>query len=211
MFRILSTFTLALLLISPSAWADDHDGGKKAHKKSSDFARYNVNLAGSLFGPSANFGYNVSKKTMFVFAMGMFSGDAPIKPEIGGTEYSMNGSASWMGFFVNHRPVKTAPWFRLVAGLGIGNIDNELDDGDGNTYSVVYSENPVGYLGIGFGTEAKKGFLWGFDIGVLQTGGATVIQTQTDGTSLDQTAEIKDSWMFGTLLPNVQFSLGWGF
>ena len=74
---------------------------------------------------------------------------------------------------------------------------------------LVYSENPVGYLGLGFGTEAKKGFLWGFDIGVLQTGGATVVKT--GGMGADQTAEIKDSWMFGTILPNVEFSLGWGF
>ena len=205
MLRILLATLLTLLSFSYS-FADNHP----AEKNSEDFARYNANLAASLFGPSANFGYNTSKKTMFVFALGMFSGNAPFDPEIDGTSYKMSGSASWMGFFLNHRPIETAPWFRLVAGFGIGNIENDLEDDAGNTYAVKYQENPVGYMGLGFGTEAKKGFLWGVDFGILQTNGSVV--RKTGGMSADDKSEqIGDNVLFGSVLPNFQFSLGWGF
>ena len=103
----------------------------------------------------------------------------------------------------------SARWFRLVAGLGIGSIETELDDGDGNTYDVHYKENPVGYLGLGFGGEAKKGFIWGFDLGVLQTSGPMI--AKTGGMGADQSAEIGDNAFFGTVLPNLQVTLGWGF
>ena len=149
---------------------------------------------------------------MFVFAMGAFSGDAPIEPKIGDNTYKMNGGASWMGFFINHRPFEDAEWFRLVAGIGIGNIDNDLEDKDdaNNSYNVTYNENPVGYLGVGFGIEAKKGFLWGVDIGLLQTGGATITPTGNASTP-DTIEDIEDNFLFGSLLPNFQASIGWGF
>ena len=121
----------------------------------------------------------------------------------------MEGSTNWMGGFLNHRPIDGAEWFRVVAGIGIGNIQNDLEDDAGNTYKVSYNENPVGYLGIGFGAEAKKGFIWGFDLGLLHT--ARPIITQTGGTGNDESAELADSFFFGGLLPNFQLSLGWGF
>ena len=206
MLRTLTAIIVASLLISPSAFAE-----KSADKKSKgdDFSQYNLNLGGSLFGPSANFGYNTSRKTMFVFAMGAFSGDAPFDPKLGDVTYTASGETTWVGFFVNHRPVDDAQWFRIVAGLGIGNIQNKLEDGDGNTYRIDYNENPVGYLGIGFGVEAKKGFLWGVDLGLLQTAGGQV--TRTGGNGPDETETISDSWMSGSILPNFQVSLGWGF
>ena len=205
MLRTLTAMVLASLLMIPSAFADE-----SADKKGKDdgFSRYNVNLAGSIFGPSANFGYNTSRKTMFTFAMGAFSGNAPFDPKIGDVTYTASGETTWMGFFVNHRPVDDAQWFRLVAGIGIGSIENELEDSNGNSYRIDYKESPVGYLGIGFGVEAKKGFLWGVDLGVLQTAGGNVSSTGGMG---DATEDISDSWMAGTLLPNFQVSLGWGF
>ena len=208
MLRILTAICLASMFISQTALAEE----SKGKSKDSDFARYSVNLSASLFGPAANFGYNLNRKTTFVFGMGGFSGDAPIEPKIGDKTYKMSGDASWVGFFVNHRPIKDAKWFRVVAGLGIGNIENDLEDtADVNkTYKVVYNENPVGYLGVGFGVEAKKGFLWGVDIGFLQTGGAAITQTGT-ASSAETIDEFKDNWMFGSVLPNFQFSLGWGF
>jgi hypothetical protein len=208
MLRILTAVFLASILISHTAFAEE----SKGNSKSGDFARYGVSVAGSLFGPSASFNYNKSRKTTFVFGMGAFSGDAPMDPKIGDNTYTMSGSASWMGFFVNHRPFDNARWFRLAAGFAVGNIDNELKDSTdaNNSYQVLYSENPVGYFGIGFGLEAKKGFLWGVDIGLLQTGGSTVTPTGSASTP-NTVTEIKDNWMFGSILPNFQLSLGWGF
>ena len=146
---------------------------------------------------------------MYSFATGMFSGDAPFKPEIGGTEYTVSSKTSWVGFFVSHRPIDKAEWFRITAGVGVGNIENDLEDSDGNTYSAIYNENPVAYLGLGFGMEAKKGLLWGVDIGMLQTGGSTV--GKTGGNGMDESQTIRDNWMFGSVLPNFQVTLGWDF
>ena len=39
--------------------------------------------------------------------------------DIGGNKYDIEVSNSWVGAFVNHRPVDGADWFRLVAGIGI--------------------------------------------------------------------------------------------
>lgn len=196
--------TLALagsLLTVTSAHADHH--------KDKDFAPYSVNVGFSPFGGSLGFGYNANSKTTYQFALGGFSGEAPFKADVEGTEYTMETETTWVGFFVQHRPVDNARWFRLVAGLGIGSIETELDDGDGNTYDVHYKENPVGYLGLGFGGEAKKGFIWGFDLGVLQTSGPMI--AKTGGMGADQSAEIGDNAFFGTVLPNLQVTLGWGF
>lgn len=206
MLRTSLAISLASILIISSAFAEE--ASVKANK-GKNFSRYNLNLAGSLFGPAVNFGYNTSRKTMFVFAAGGLSGSFPFDPKVGDITYTGSGQTSWVGFFVNHRPIANAQWFRLVAGLGIGHIDNELEDSDGNTYNIVYNENPVGYLGIGFGVEAKRGFLWGVDVGILQTGGSRVVKTGGNGP--DETEAISDSFLAGSLLPNFQFSLGWGF
>ena len=103
----------------------------------------------------------------------------------------------------------------MVAGVGFGNIENTITDKDGNVYHAHYTENPVGYLGIGFGADTSKGFQWGVDLGWLQTGGPQVFEGEA---ALNSTADrgaavedIKDSWMFGNALPNIQVSLGYGF
>ena len=92
--------------------------------------------------------------------------------------------------------------------VGIVRIENELDDGNGNTYRADYKENPVGYLGVGFGTTAVKGLFWGVDIGWLQTAGPNVRMTAGDGADAEA---IADHMFYGSALPNVQLSLGWGF
>ena len=45
-----------------------------------------------------------------------------------------------------------------------------LHDDLGNIYTAHYTENPVGYLGLGFGANTDRGFQWALDIGWLQTG-----------------------------------------
>ena len=194
---------LTCFLFHSHAFADGHEPAED-----SDFAQYSVSLAGSLFGLSGNFQYNTSKKTSYVFAMGIFSGDAPISPEVNGITYDMSGSSNWVGGFINHRPVDGAEWFRLIAGIGIGNIYNELE-GAGNTYKISYTENPVGYLGIGFGAEAKKGFIWGLDFGLLHTARPAI--QKVSGNAEDESSQLADSALFGSILPNIQFSAGWGF
>lgn len=204
MCKKLITLLVSCFLFQSYAFADHHKS-----EEGSDFARYSVSMAGSLFGPSGNFQYNASKKTSYVFAMGIFSGAAPFDPEVNGISYTASGSTNWVGGFINHRPLDGAEWFRIIAGIGIGNIQNDLEDSAGNAYAVNYTENPVGYLGIGFGAEAKKGFIWGFDLGLLHT--ARPMIQKVAGTGDDETSQLADSWMFGGLLPNIQLSLGWGF
>ena len=51
-------------------------------------------------------------------------------------------------------------------------------------------------------------YLCVFDIGLLHTGGATVYAIEGDGAAAE---DIKDSALFGAVLPNAQLTLGWGF
>ena len=201
MFRLTATFLAFSLFAIQPALADE--------AKDPNFARYSVSGSFSPFGGSLNFGYNSCKKTSYQFSIGGFpEAEAPFKVEVDGSEYTVKGSSSWAGAFVQHRPVEGSEWFRLVFGFGIGQIKNSLDDGNGNTYTANYTENPVLYSGIGFGGEAKKGFIWGFDIGLLSTAGPNVIPTAGTG---EHVSDIEDFWAFGAMLPNAQLTLGYGF
>ena len=166
-------------------------------------------MGGSPFGGSLSFAYNESPKTSWLFAVGGLPG-LELKQEIEGTKYTVNGSSSWVGCFLNHRPLANADWFRLVAGIGIGNIKNELEDESGNHYRADYTENPVGYLGLGFGARPVKGFDIGLDIGWLQTAGPVVSQTAGDANA-DAVEDISGHFLFGSVLPNVQVTASWGF
>ena len=200
-FRLLASLvSLSLTLVGTSAFADDHP---------SNFAQYSVSMSGSPFGGSFNFGYNASEKTTYLFSLGGLPG-LEMDQEIGGTDYTVDSSSAWMGAFVQHRPFDGAKWFRLAAGIGIGSIENELKDDAGNTFVADYNDNPVGYTGIGFGFEPVEGFIWGVDLGLLFGAGPDV--GQTAGTpDLDAVNDIADHFLFGTVLPNIQVSLGWGF
>ena len=145
--------TLALLTSAP-AFAGD------------DFAQYGINVGVSPFGGSLNFGYNSSEKNTINIAIGGLPG-MEMDLEIDGKDYTVEGSSAWVGAFVNHRPCDN-DWFRFVFGLGIGSISNELTDKSGNVYEANYTENPVGYLGLGFGQRPVKGFVYGLDVGWLQ-------------------------------------------
>ena len=204
MVRLGTCIVVLTLLVSQTALAEEGQG--------SDFAQYSVSTSVSPFGGTLGFGYNSSAKTSWQFALGgMPSAVAPeMKVDISGTEYTVNGNSSWVGCFLNHRPIETAKWFRLVAGLGIGSIENEVKDGAGNSFQLDYNDNPVGYLGLGFGLEPVKGFVFGFDLGILSTAGPMASQTEVkaDGKALEA---IKDHFFFGNVLPNAQLTLGWGF
>ena len=200
------TFTLAItLLFAGPALADE--------KQADVHSEYSVSASFSPFGGSLNLGYNASQKTTWQFSLGGFKADAPFNPKISGTEYTVSGYTQWVGFFISHRPISGSEWFRLVAGLGIGTIENKLKDDAGNEYRVDYKENPVGYVGVGFGAEVKKGFMWGVDIGLLHTGGPQypIKIASADGDTSNASEDIVNHWMFGSVLPNVQFTLGYGF
>ena len=176
-----------------------------------DRADYTVLLGGSPFGGSLTFAAHQSEKTTYQFSLGgapagLFALEGE---DIGGNTYDIEGSSSWVGGFVSHRPFATADWFRLMAGVGFGNIENEITAEDGTVYNANYTENPVGYLGLGFGGGTNKGFVWAFDLGWLQTAGPVV--TGPDGADAQILKDIKDHWMFGKVLPNMQFSVGYGF
>ena len=218
---MLRTFTslcvLSLLAVQP-ALAEEKPGA--------DFAEYAVLLGASPFGGSLSFAYNESPKTTWLFVLGGTGGVMPdmTDVDISGDKYSIHTDASWVGFFVNHRPLASAQWLRLAAGIGIGSIENTLEtpqkDAGGNdetaTYRVDYSENPVGYLGVGFGAEPRKGLMWALDIGWLQTAGPDVQQVSGDPTveGADyetRRGEILDSVFFGNFLPNIMLTVGYGF
>ena len=201
MIRLIVSCIAVALLVAQPAFADE--------RKDGDFAEYAVVLGASPFGGSLAFAYNSSWKTTWQFAIGGVTG-LELDLEIEGNDYTVKGASSWVGCFVNHRPFEGANWFRLVAGIGIGTIENELTDSSDNEYHAHYKENPVGYLGVGFGARPEKGFLWGVDIGWLQTPGPHVHQVAGDPNPA-AVEDIEGDLLFGNVLPNVQVTLGWGF
>ena len=130
------------------------------------------------------------------------------KWDIDGTEYTQNGGSSWMGFFLNHRPFEDSQWFRINTGIGIGGIEGTLTNDAGDEYAVEYNENPVGYIGVGFGNGTAEGFTFGFDIGGLFGSGPEITVVEGDGADLE---DIQDNAFFGNILPNLQLTVGYNF
>lgn len=178
-----------------------------AQENSSEFAEYGVGIGISPFGPSLNLTHNISEKTSLFVGLGAFSGDNPASAEISGVTFDATGETNWIGFFINHRPFEDANWFRVNTGIGIGGIEGTLtDQADANhTYNVRYQNNPVGYLGVGFGAKPVQGIQVGFDIGALHTGGPNITGTG------DLASDIGDTFGFGRVLPNFQLSVSYGF
>ena len=189
---------LAVSLMGSTAFA-----GKK------DVADYGFLMGISPFGGTVNFVYNQNKKTSWNFGVGS-SLPITMSATIEDTEYDVTGDTKWAGVFWNHRPIKKADWFRFVSGVGVGRINIDIEDTTSNAkYSADYMENPVLYTGVGFGNKPVKGFLYGFDLGVLATGGTTV--TPVDNGTEAQANEIAGNWRFGSALPNFQMTVGYGW
>ena len=198
--------TRALLIIAAlSAFASQPAAAED------DFAPYAVTLGLSPFGVSFNGSYSASQNTTFTAAIGGApAAKAPFTPKVEGVEYELTAGSSWTGLFINHRPFEDADWFRVNTGIGFGRITQSLDDGNGNTYTANYTENPVGYFGLGAGLRPVQGFQYGFDLGLLHTGGPTI--ARTGGDDEDASLALADDFLIGTpTLPNLQITLGWGF
>ncbi|HCH66339.1 MAG: hypothetical protein CL927_07915 [Deltaproteobacteria bacterium] len=175
-----------------------------------DKADYAVLLGASPFGGSVNFSYTPKKKTSWNVAIGRGPDWISSTATIDNVEYDLKAKSAWGAVLWNHRPVKDADWFRVAAGLAIGRIDGTIEEtGGDNKYAAAYVEQPALYTGVGFGNKPVKGFVYGFDIGVLTTGGPSIVQT--DGTGADQSDALADDWRFGSVLPNFQLTVGWGF
>ena len=175
-------------------------------------ATYGVSVGFSPFGPSIGFSHNLSEKTTIQVGLGAFSGDNPVEQTIAGSTFSGTGATNWMGIFLNHRPFEDFDWIRFNVGIGIGGIESTLTDvNDANhTYDIRYGDNPVGYVGIGFGSRPVEGVTVGFDIGGLHTSGAVISST---GTTVNTNVldEIPNTPGYGRVLPNIQLSVGYGF
>lgn len=175
-------------------------------------ASYGVSVGVSPFGASLGLSHNLSEQTTVQVSIGGFSGDNPVDTEIGGATFSGTGETSWMGIFVNHRPFEDYNWLRFNVGIGIGGIEGTLTDVNNanHAYAIRYDDNPVGYVGIGFGSRPVEGITVGFDIGGLFTSGAdiTATGTETDTAVMD---EIPNTFGYGRVLPNFQLSVGYGF
>ena len=177
--------------------------------KDSNLAKYGVSISTSPFGGSVNFSYNSCSKTSWQFSFGGSPELGLLTIDVNGTDSKVKSSSSWAGAFINHRPLESAKWFRLVAGLGIGSINHKVTSGD-KEFRVRYSENPVAYLGLGVGGSNQKGFMWAFDVGYLATGGPDVSQESGDADAA-ALKDIEENLLFGNALPNAQLSLGWNF
>ena len=197
MFRILTTLA-AIGAVSTPALADDH-------------ADYGVNVGFSPFGGSVGLIYNHTASTSINVAFGgLPAGESFIKASIDGDDYINKGSASWMGFFVNHRPFEESQWFRVNTGIGIGGIQGELEnESTGEKYDYEFNENPVGYLGVGFGNGTAEGLTFGFDIGALFGSGPEV--TPVGNADDHAVVHIKETVGFGNILPNLQLTVGYNF
>jgi hypothetical protein len=177
-----------------------------------EMAEYNVSVGISPFGPSLGFSHHLSAKTTVQVGFGAFSGDNPVDQEIGGATFAGDAETNWMGIFLNHRPIEEYDWIRLNVGIGIGGIEgNLIDVADANhSYNIRYDNNPVGYVGIGFGARPVKGVNVGFDIGGLHTSGGDITATGTN-INADVLEEIPNTLGYGRVLPNLQFTVGYGF
>jgi hypothetical protein len=126
----------------------------------------------------------------------------------------VENSSSWVGMFVNHRPFEDSDWFRVGTGFGVGKIQNELTNTNNasDVYHANYEGNIVAYVGVGVGSRPVKGLQFGLDVGVLSTGGATVFADRDNLAPKNAILnEIEDDSFFGSLLPNVQLNISWGF
>ncbi|MEC7946217.1 MAG: hypothetical protein VX265_01540 [Myxococcota bacterium] len=174
-----------------------------------DHARYSAQLGVSPFGGAVNLGYNKNKRNTIVVAFGGAPmGSVSMEMEFNNKDFTVEGGTSWMGAFWNHRPIKDADWFRANVGFATGQITNELTEkgNKNNVYSAEWRNNPVGYVGVGFGNRVKEGFMIGFDVGALFTPGP-----QIRGPDSATVEAIEESIFFGPVLPNGQLTVGWGF
>ena len=190
-----------------------------AQNSEKEFAQYGVFIGVSPFGMGANFNYNFNEKTTLSIGLGFApEGEVPgaLAPEVSALgDYTWESKTQWMGMFVNHRPFESMNWFTVNAGIGIGYIENhihigheELTEGHSETdaeYHANYSENPVGYFGFAARTPNQKGLQFGFDFGLLHTGGPVI-----SGIDESKVAAIKDN-LAPNVLPNFQISVGYGF
>tara|TARA_B100001057_G_scaffold385007_1_gene391621 strand:- start:975 stop:1745 length:771 start_codon:yes stop_codon:yes gene_type:complete len=193
-----------------------------------EFATYGAGLSISPFGPALNLSYNIdAKNTISVGFGGLPEGDVPegFLPELDVLgPYTATGTSSWMGVFWRHRPFEKLP-IGFNVGLASGQIENNLTasipmhagEDEYASYSVTYTENPVMYFGLNFGSKPVKGFQAGFDLGVLSTGGAVIQYTgdmeEYDEHPDDRAAEMDDikSNFAWSMLPNIQLSVSYGF
>lgn len=206
MKNLFSIFAAAALFAASSTGLQAQEDNAK------EFAAYSAGVGISPFGPSLNFSHNLSEKTTLNVGIGAFSGDNPIAQEIGGVTFDGTGATNWMGVFLNHRPFADYDWIRFNVGIGIGGIEGTLtaQDDENHSYSVLYDNNPVGYVGVGFGSRPVKGFTVGFDIGGLHTSGGDVTATGTV-VNMDVMDEIPNTLGYGRVLPNLQLSVNYGF
>jgi hypothetical protein len=224
MRKLFSILAATAMFVATSSIAQAQDDGAK------DFAEYSAGVSISPFGPGLNLTYNIDAKNSISAGFGFLpEGDVPeaFLPEFttaGG--FAVTGTASWLGVFWRHRPF-TNQNIGFNLGLASGQIENNLTannpmhEGEENpefaSYSVNYSENPVMYFGVNYGSKPVKGFQFGVDLGVLSTGGANIQYTgdPDEGAEhpLDRVDEINDirdnlAW---SMLPNVQLSVSYGF
>jgi len=191
-----------------------------------NFSEYGAGLTISPFGPSLNLTHNMNAKNSisigFGFSPEVQAPDAML-PDFSTGNYSVTGSTSWMGVFWRHRPFEGQK-FGVNVGMASGQIENNLEaeqafhaGEDPATYSVKYTENPVMYIGVNYSTPPVKGIQFGFDLGVLSTGGASVLYTgheeELDEHGEEIEAAIQDiqekfAW---SMLPNIQLSIAYGF
>ena len=171
-------------------------------------ADYAVLVSASPFGGSLNFSHHHTKKSTWNIAVGL-GPELTMTSTIDDTEYEVTSSMSWGGAFWSHRPATKADWFRVVAGIIVGNITLDIDDKPGNEYTAEYNESPAFYAGVGVGNRPVKGVVIGLDIGMMSSAGTTV-EAVENGTK-EQLDTLNDDWRFGNVMPNLQLTLGYGF
>jgi hypothetical protein len=210
-------FVAASAFAVTSVFAQDGD---------SDFAEYAVGLSYSPFGPALNLTYNIDAKNSISAGFGGASDvEAPdfLLPDFETRNFTAAGSSSWLGVFWRHRPLANQN-FGVNVGLAAGQIQNTLtsdlpfhEGEDPHTYSVSYTENPVMYFGLSYGLKPVKGIQFGIDLGVLSTGGASVMYTGEAEELLEhfeeveaEIADIQDKFAW-SMLPNVQIGIAYGF
>ena len=223
MKRFTALFSAAILIAACTVATAQETAAK-------EFASYGAGVGISPFGPSLNLNYNFDAKNTISIGFGALpEGNVPegFLPDLDVLgPYTATGTSSWLGVFWRHRPFSNQN-IGFNIGMASGQIENNLtasipmhageEEPEYASYRVTYSENPVMYFGLNYGSKPVKGFQIGFDLGVLSTGGANIEYTgdmeEFDEHPEDRMAEmdeIKTNFAW-SMLPNFQLTVSYGF
>ena len=116
---------------------------------------------------------------------------------------------SWAAVGANYRPIKNFDAFRIVAAYGVGSLRGKITNQATGVKYICDGGGPWMFTGIGLGNRPVKGLRLGVDVGLIETGGWKVTTRTINDQTIVNTYRLID--VLPRRLPNLQFTMGWGF